>query len=65
MEAVTDFILGGCKITVDSEGNSKIKRHLFFGRKAMIKSDSVLENRDITLPRMVHIVEARIFPVVV
>ena len=61
----TVLFWGGCKITMDSGGNNKIKRHLLLGRKAMTKPDSVLENRDITLPRMVHIVKATIFPVVV
>ena len=64
METVTDFILLGSKITVDSDCSYKIKRHLLLGGKAMTNLDSVLKSRDITLPTKVHIVKAMVFPVV-
>ena len=64
MEAVTDFIFLGSKITVDSDCSHEIKRRLLFGRKAMINLDSVLKSRDVTLPRKVYIAEAMVFPVV-
>ena len=63
-EAVTDLIFLGSKITVDGYCSYKIKRHLFFGRKAMMSLDSILKSRDITLPTEVHIVKAMAFPVV-
>ena len=50
MESVTDFILGGSKITADGDSSHEIKRHLLLGRKAMTNLDSVLKSRDITLP---------------
>ena len=50
MEMVTDFILGGSKITADGDCSHEIKRHLLLGRKAMTNIDSILESRDITLP---------------
>ena len=50
METVTDFILGGSKITTDGDCSHEIKRHLFLGRKAMTNLDSILKSRDITLP---------------
>ena len=53
METVTDFILGGSKITVDGDCSHEIKRHLVFGRKAMTNLDSILKSRDITLPTKV------------
>ena len=62
MEAVTDFLFLGSKITVDSDCSHKIKRHLFFGRKAMTNLDSELKSRDLTLPTKVHIVKAMVFP---
>ena len=65
VEAVTDFILGGSKITVNSACSQKIKRHLLLGRKAMTNLDSVLKSRDISLPTKVQIVKATVFPVVV
>ena len=65
VEAVTDFIFLGSKITVDSDCSHKIKRHLLLGRKAMTNLDSVLKSRDITLLKKVHIVKAMVFPVVV
>ena len=65
METVTDFILGGSKITADGDCSHKIKRHLLLGRKAMANLDSILKSRDITLPTKVHLVKAMVFPVVV
>ena len=64
VEAVTDFLFLGFKITVDSDYSHKIKRLLLLGRKALPKLDSVLKRRDITLPTKVHIVKAMVFPVV-
>ena len=64
MEAVTDFIFLGFKITEDNDCSNEIKRHLLLGRKAMTNLDSVLKSRDITLLTMVHIVKAMVFPVV-
>ena len=65
MEAVTDFIFLGSKITVDSDCSHEIKRHLLLGRKTMANLDSILKSRDITLPTKVHIVKTLVFPVVV
>ena len=62
METVTDFIFLGSKITLDSDCSHEIKRHLLLGRKAMINIDNILKSRDITLPTMVHIVKAMVFP---
>ena len=64
MEAVTDFILGGSNITADGDCSCEIKRHLLLGRKAKTNLDSILKNRDITLPTQVHLVKAMVFPVV-
>ena len=64
MEALTDFVLGGSKITADDDSSHEFKRHLIFGRKAMTNLGSVLKIRDITLPTKVHIVTAKVFPVV-
>ena len=64
MEAVTDFIFLGSKITPDGDCSQEIKRHLLFGRKAMTNLDSILKNRDITLPTKVYIVKAMVFPIV-
>ena len=64
VETVTDFILGGSKITADGDCSHKIKRHLFLGRKAMTNLDSILKCRDITLPTKVRLVKAMVFPVV-
>ena len=64
METVTDFILGGSKITADGDCSHEIKRHLFLGRKAMINLDSILQCRDITLPTKAYLVKAMVFPVV-
>ena len=63
METVTDFILGGSKITASGDCSHKIKRHLLLGRKAMTNLDSILKSRDITVPTEVHLVKAMIFPV--
>ena len=63
METVTSFILGGSKITADSDCSHEIKRHLLLGRKAMTNLDSTVKSRDFTLPTKVHMVKAKIFPV--
>ena len=63
-ERVKDFILGGSKITADGDCSHEIKRCLFLGRKAMIKLDSILKSRDITLPTKVCLVKAMVFPAV-
>ena len=64
METVTDFILGGSKVTTDGDCSYEIKRHLLLGRKAMTNLDSLLKSRDITLPTKVSLVKAMVFPVV-
>ena len=64
VETVTDFILGGSKITADGDCSHEIKRHLLFGRKVMTNLDNMLKSRDITLPTKVHLVKAMVFPVV-
>ena len=64
METVTDFILGGSKITADGDCSHEIKRHLLLRRKAMTNLHSILKSRDITLPTKVLIVKAMVFPVV-
>ena len=64
VETVSDFIFGGSKITADGDCSHEIKRHLVLGRKVMTKLDGILQNRDITLPTKVHLVKARVFPVV-
>ena len=64
METVTEFILGGFKITVDGDCSHEIKRLLLLGRKVMTKLDSILKSRDISLPTKVYLVKAMIFPVV-
>ena len=65
METMTDFILaGGSKITAGGDCSPEIKRRLLLGRKAMINLDSILKSRDITLPTMVHLIKAMVFPVV-
>ena len=64
VETVTDFILGGSKITADSDFSHEIKRHLLLGRKVMTNLDSILKSRDITLPTKVCLVMAMVFPVV-
>ena len=64
METVTDFILGGSKITADGRCSHEIKRCLLLGQKTMTNPDSVLKSRDITLPTKVHLIKAMVFPVV-
>ena len=64
VEAATDFISWGSKITADGDCSHEIKRCLLLGRKAMTKLDSILRSRDITLPTNVHIVKVMLFPVV-
>ena len=61
---MADFILGGSKITADSDCSHEIKRCLLLGRKAMTNLDSILKSRDITLPTKVRLVKAVVFPVV-
>ena len=63
MQTVRDFILGGFKITTDGDCSHKIKRCLLLGRKTMTDLDSILKSRDITLPTMVCLVKAMVFPV--
>ena len=58
METVSDFILGGSKITIDGDYIHEIKRHLLLGRKAMTNLDGILKSRDITLPTKVHLVKS-------
>ena len=64
VETVTDFILGGSKITVDGDCSHEIERPLLLGRKVMTNLDSLLKSKDITLPTKVHLVKATVFPVV-
>ena len=64
VETVSDFILGGSKITADGDCSHEIKRHLLLGRKVMTNLDSILKGRDITLPTMVRLVKAMVLPVV-
>ena len=64
METVTDFILGGSKITADGDCSHEIKRRLHLGRKFMTNLDSIFKSRDITLLTKVHLVKAIVFPVV-
>ena len=65
VETVSDFILGGSKITADGDCSHEIKRHLLLGRKVMNNLESILKSRDITLPTKVHLVKAMVFPVVI
>ena len=64
VETVTDFILGGSKITADADCSHEIKRHLLLRRKAMTNLNSILKSRDITLSTKVHPIKAMVFPVV-
>ena len=64
VETVSDFILGGTKITADGDCSHKIKIHSLLRRKVMTNLDSIFKSRDITLPTKVHLVKARAFPVV-
>ena len=63
METVTDYFWGS-KITADGDCSHEIKRHLLLGRKVMTDLDSILKNRDITLPKKIRLVKAMVFPVV-
>ena len=65
VETVADFILGGSKITADSDCSHEVKRRLLLGRKVMANLDSILKSRDITLSTKVRLVKAMVFPVVV
>ena len=64
METVSDFILGGSKITADVDCSHEFKRHLLLGRKVMTDLDSIFKSRDITLLTKVYLVKAMVFPVV-
>ena len=64
VETVSDFILGGSKITADGDCSHEIKRRLLLGRKVMTNLDSILQSRDFTLSRKVRLVQAMVFPVV-
>ena len=64
MEIVSDFVLGGSKITADGDCSHEIKRHLLLGRKVMTNLDSICKSRDITLPTKVCLVKAMVFPVI-
>ena len=63
VETVSDFVLGGSKITADGDCSHEIKRHLLLGWKVMINIDSILKSRDIALPTKVHLVKAMVVPV--
>ena len=63
VETVTDFNLGGSKITADGDCSHEIKRCLLLGRKGMTNLDSILKSRDITLPTKAHLLKAMVFPV--
>ena len=64
VEAMSDFILGGSKITADGDHSHEIKRRVLLGRKVMTNLESMLKSRDITLPTKVHLVKAMVFPVI-
>ena len=64
IETVSDFILGGSKITANGDFSHESKRHLLPGRNAMTNLDSILKSRDITLPTKIHVVKVMVFPVV-
>ena len=64
METVSDFMLGGSKITADGDCSHEVGRRLLLGRKVMANLDSILKSRDTTLPTKVHLVKAMVFPVV-
>ena len=63
-ETVTDFILGGSKITADGDCSHEVKRRLLLGRKVMTNIDSIIKSRDITLPTNIYLVKAMVFLVV-
>ena len=64
VDTVSDFIFLGSKITADGDCSHEITRHLLLGRKVMTKLDSIFKSRDIPLPAKVHLVKAKVFPVV-
>ena len=64
VKTMSDFILGGSKITADGDCSHEIKRHLPLGRKVMTNLESIFKSRDITLPTKAHLVKAMVFPVV-
>ena len=64
IETVTDFILGGSKMSADGDCSHEVNRHMLLGRKVMTNLDGTLKSRDITLPTKVHLVKAMVFPVV-
>ena len=64
MEAITDFIFLGSKITADGDGSHEIRRRLLLGSKVITNLDSILKSRDTTLPTKVHLIKAMVFPVV-
>ena len=64
LEAVTEFLYLGSKITANGDCSHEIKRHLLLERKALPNLDSILKSRDITLPTKIHVVKAMVFPVV-
>ena len=64
VDIMSDFILGGSKITTDGDCSHEIKRRLLLGRKVMTNLDSIFKSRDVTLPTKVHVVKAMVFPVV-
>ena len=64
IERMSDFILGGSRITADGDCSNEIKRHLLLGRKVMTNLDSIFKSRDITLPAKIHLIKAIVFPVV-
>ena len=65
VETVSDFILGGSKVTADGDCSYEIKRHLLLGREAMTNLDSIFKSRDITLPTKVRLDKAMVFPAVI
>ena len=65
VETVSDFIFLGSKITADGDCSNEIKRRLLLERKVMTNLDSIFKSRDITMPTMVHLVKAMVFPVVI
>ena len=65
VEIMTDFILGGSKITADGDCRHEIKRHFLLGRKVMTNLDNILKSKDITLPTKVHLNKAMVFPIVI
>ena len=64
VETVSDFVLGGSKITADGDYSDEIKRRLLLGKKVITNLDSILKSRDITLPTKGHLVKATVFPMV-